>query len=87
MVIRIVLSLIIVALACVAGYYFYHQQESVCSVCQRPMHKVTTYRLSLSGGEVVEVCCQFTSVAPQEIFKRIAPAFPTNGLGIAAYPV
>lgn len=57
MVIRIVLSLIIVAFACVAGYYLYHQQESVCSVCQRPMHKVTTYRLSLISGEVVEVCC------------------------------
>ena len=57
MIIRIVLSLIIVAGACVAGFYLYDLQESVCSVCNRPMHKVTTCRLSLSSGEVVEVCC------------------------------
>ena len=42
MAIRIVLFLIVVAAAGIGGYYLYYHQEPVCSVSERPMHKVTT---------------------------------------------
>jgi len=57
MVMRIVLSLILICLAGVSGYYLYYHQEAVCSVCLRTMHNVTTYRLTTSDGEVLQLCC------------------------------
>lgn len=57
MVSRILSFLIIVVLICTAGYYLYYYKEPVCLVCERPLHKATHYRLHLSRGGIVEVCC------------------------------
>lgn len=36
---------------------FWPEQEDVCAVCLRPTHKVTSYFVTLEGGETVELCC------------------------------
>ena len=57
MIVKILVSILILILAGLAGYYLYEQEEPVCQVCQRPMFKATTCEIELKSGETVRVCC------------------------------
>jgi hypothetical protein len=48
---------IILALTGGLGYYFWPAQETLCPVCQRPIHKATSYYVTLGDGRTVELCC------------------------------
>lgn len=56
---RVAISLCLLALLGGASYYVYQEAraESECSICLRPIHHRTGYRLHLSGGRVEAVCC------------------------------
>lgn len=84
MTIRILFFLIVSCLASVTGYYLFHHQEPVCSVCKRVMHKVTTYRISLGRGEVIEVCCPrcglYLQQVQDDIVKKEVADFSSGAL-------
>lgn len=39
------------------GYYSWPSRETLCPVCQRPIHKGTAYEVTLGNGKTVELCC------------------------------
>jgi hypothetical protein len=57
MLVRVVVTLLILALAGGAAYILTLEQAPYCRVCHRAMHTATTCVISLGGGEDVEVCC------------------------------
>lgn len=54
---KLVLAVILIGLGIGLVYFWAATGGSVCGVCQRPLHSVTSYRIHLSSDQVVEVCC------------------------------
>ncbi len=57
MVRQIIACAIILALAGGLAYYFWPAQEQLCPVCERPIHRATSYFVTLEDGKTVELCC------------------------------
>lgn len=57
MLVKILVTFLILALAGGAAYFLTLEQVPYCRICDRPMHTATTCLISLSSGENVEVCC------------------------------
>ena len=70
---RILLVLLMLAVAGSAGYYLlYVDAEPSCAVCQRPLHKETYYRIQLADGETEDVCCPRCGLRFQRDRKDVA---------------
>ena len=54
---QIVAILLPVALLGGVGYYLSQQGHLDCDICSRHLHEEITYKIYLSGGEVLEACC------------------------------
>ena len=54
---QLIAGAIILALAAGLAYYFWPANEQLCPVCQRPIHRATSYYVTLGTGKTVELCC------------------------------
>ncbi len=48
-------------------YFLYTLESGICAVCQRPLHGASTYRIVLSGGDDLDVCCPRCGLHYQEL--------------------
>jgi hypothetical protein len=65
---RILFVAVGLALVAAFGVFLYRNVASSpnCDVCYRPLHKETYYRIHLSDGEVLDVCCPRCGLRFQE---------------------
>lgn len=63
---QILAAAVILALAVGLAYYFWPAQEQLCPVCQRPIHRATSYYVTLGNGKTVELCCPRCGLRFQE---------------------
>ena len=56
----------ILALAGGAAYYYWPEEKPVCQICRRPMHRATSYFVTLRDGRRVELCCPRCGLRFQE---------------------
>ena len=48
-------------------WFLYTLESGTCSVCQRPLHGDSTYRIVLAGGGNLDVCCPRCGLHYQEL--------------------
>ncbi len=65
---RIILAAVGLTFVAVVGAAIYSNLEpsDQCDVCYRPLHKETYYRIHMTGGKVLDVCCPRCGLRFQE---------------------
>lgn len=66
-VIRGAAAALMLALLAGSSYFLYTLESGTCAVCQRPLHGASTYRIVLSGGGDLDVCCPRCGLHFQEL--------------------
>lgn len=71
---RVLLAAAGLTLVAVVGTLIYSNvgPSDRCDVCYRPLHRETYYRIHLTGGEALDVCCPRCGLRFQEGRKDVA---------------